>query len=247
MNRLAVMQDALLKKAQLEALGQVAGGVAHDFNNVLTPIIGTSEMLATSLDTMSPEEVLESINLIQMAATDAATLTRRLRSSFVSDEEVEFSIVDLATIAASAVQMSRTEWGRRSMEENTPTFKIVEDLEPDVVTWGNHGRLRQALVNLIVNAIHASPLGGTIRVGVRQSDDGPLLSVQDFGTGMAPEVLENCLKPLYTTKGSEGTGLGLMNVSATAREHGGRLEIESEFGIGTTITLHLPPPDTTAT
>ncbi|MEZ6187908.1 MAG: ATP-binding protein [Planctomycetota bacterium] len=228
---------------QLEAIGALSAGLAHDFNNMLSPILGSSDLLL--LDPGLNDEQREHVELIQQAAEHARRLTQQLlaisRKQILSPRPVELeqAIQDNAGLL------------RRVLREDVEL--VLETQEPARVLV-DPVQLQQILVNLAANARDAMPRGGclTVRVGrrrfegeeasARRLDPGTYgcLLIADDGEGMPPEVLAHVFDPFFTTKGQTGTGLGLASVKGIAEQHGGHVQIESVQGSGTTITLCLP-------
>ncbi|MBI4914203.1 MAG: response regulator [Acidobacteria bacterium] len=235
-NRLDRMRQHLereLRQAQkMDSLGSLAGGVAHDMNNVLAAILG----LATLHAQHSPEgsSLKRALETITKACQRGATLVKGLLG-FARKELSQQVPVDLnAVVQEEVALLERTTLQR---------IRLVKDLAPDLrQVRGDPGALSHALMNLCVNAVDAMPEGGTLLLRTRnQGADGVLLEVEDSGMGMTPEVQERALDPFFTTKPQgKGTGLGLPMVYGTVKAHGGRLEIASTPGQGTRVTLRLP-------
>jgi len=179
--------------------------------------------------------------MINTAAQDAAAVVSRLREFYRRREEGEgFAPVDLNKLIEGAVSLTQPKWKNQAEARNVA---IRFDLElgqiPNVV--GSETDLREALTNLILNAVDAMPQGGTITVRTRSAASRVIMEVVDTGTGMTEEVRQRCLEPFFTTKGKRGTGLGLSMVYGTVQRHRGSIEIDSRLGNGTTFRLTLPP------
>jgi signal transduction histidine kinase/ActR/RegA family two-component response regulator len=235
-----------LRQAQrMEAVGQFAGGIAHDFNNLLQAIISYSEFLEQSIDTES--EMQRDVAEIQKAAHRAATLTRQLLVFSRQDVPVR-AVLDLNEIVRDAERFLLHTLGEDvSLECRTTTGNcwIVADA----------GELEMVLINLVINARDAMPRGGQLSITVdtilldsfEASDAGMLpervakVTVQDNGSGMAPEVANRAFEPFYTTKEiGRGTGLGLAMVYGITKRCAGNASISTTLGKGTTITLLFP-------
>ncbi len=220
---------------RLESVGQLAGGVAHDFNNLLAVIIGNSDLLAAQMDRDAPgsAELLE----IRRAAARAAELTRQLLTFSRADETVPES-VDLNRVVVDASRMLRRVLGERVTVE----LELAREL-PAVTA--DPGAVEQVLVNLCVNARDAMASGGLVCIATRERNGCVELSVQDDGVGMPPEVLERVTDAFFTTKPKDrGTGLGLSTVNSIVQRAHGTLEIQSTEGLGTKVTVSLPPSAT---
>lgn len=229
-------QEELVRGATMRALGELASGTAHHLNNLLAIVLGRVRLLLAARPSGSSRRPLE---IIERAAADAAEVVRRV-SRFARARPVEeVGPVDLGALAAEVVEMTRGRWQDQAQAQGVRIDVTVEGGElPPVV--GNSAALREALINVILNAVEALPGGG--RIGFRTFLDGgwACLAVRDTGVGMPPEVRERAVEPFYTTKGPKSTGLGLSAAYGILRRHGGDLRIESEKGQGTTVTLRLP-------
>jgi PAS domain S-box-containing protein len=251
LDELRAAQATLVEQERLRALGQMASGIAHDFNNALAPVVGFSELLLAVPDALADTaQVREYLELIHTGATDAASIVERLREVYRPREEDEaFGPVDLPRIVEQVVALCQPRW-RDQARADGRTITVETDLVAVPSVPGREPELREALTNLIFNAVDAMPAGGTITVAARPApgEGGDvLLSVADRGVGMSEDVRRRALEPFFTTKGTRGTGLGLSMVHGIVQRHGGTLEIESHVGRGTAITLRLPsgaaPPE----
>lgn len=232
----AELEEQLRQSQKMEAVGQLAGGVAHDFNNILTAISGYADFL---LNDLPAEGTLRSdAEEIRKAADRGSALTRQLltlsRKQVVSPEHL-----DLGMVIVGLEKMLRRVVGEDLVFE----VQAPEDLP----VHADRGQIEQILMNLVVNARDAMPGGGTVSIrGARVHDpvgDDPcvLLEVADTGSGIPPEVLDRVLEPFFTTKeAGRGTGLGLSIVHGIVVQSGGRLVIDSEFGKGTRVGIYLP-------
>jgi len=245
---------------RLEAVGQLTGGVAHDFNNLLTIILGNAEFLASRLGEQPRLQALAS--MMRQAAERGADLTARLQA-FAQQQPIEPRAVDVNVLAADMLPLLRRSIGAH--------VDIDLVLSPDLGTaLTDPAQLQTALANLCLNARDAMPDGGriTIETGHAILPAGPAgeaagphvrIAVADTGTGMPADVLARVFEPFFTTREvGKGTGLGLSMVYGFVRQNGGRIEIDSEPGLGTVVRLYLPdageaaaapgvpPADTTA-
>ncbi len=238
------LQRDLAQAQKLEAIGRLAGGVAHDFNNVLTAILGSAELLL--LDTPRGATTREEIDIIRDAAMRAQELIRQLLA-FSARQVLQPAVVDLNELIKNLGRMLRRLIG----EDLTLTTELAEDLGAVRV---DPGQVEQVLVNLAVNARDAMPDGGqlTIRTGnvnVAESSDLPngsyvRVEVSDTGIGMDTTTLARVFEPFFTTKErGKGTGLGLASVYGIVRQSGGQITVNSTPGAGTTFRIHLPRVD----
>ena len=219
---------------KLESLGSLAGGVAHDMNNVLAAILVTTELLRSGCPEGSLME--RSLDIIQHAGNRGRDLVKAL-TDFARKGLDETALVDLNELLRKEVELLR----------HTTLQRIQVDLDLDEQLPkipGAPSELGGAIMNLGVNAVDAMPEGGVLAFRSRRLENGWVeLTVSDTGHGMPPQVLKRAMEPFFTTKPSgKGTGLGLARVYGTARAHGGTVDIQSEPGRGTTVTLRLPSP-----
>jgi PAS domain S-box-containing protein len=239
--------EVQLQQAQkMEAIGRLAGGVAHDFNNILTVITGRAHMLLTRLKPGEPMH--RDVELIQKTSQRAVALTSQLLA-FSRKQVVQPRIVDLGPLVAELAPMLQR--------------MIGEDVELSVGPVEGSGRVKvdpsqmqQVLMNLTVNARDAMPGGGRITVSIRDVDVDEAtavgqanlppgayvtLAVSDTGTGMSAETAAHIFEPFFTTKDQgKGTGLGLSTVYGIVEQSRGRIEVQSELGRGATFTIYLP-------
>ncbi|HET7109154.1 MAG TPA: PAS domain S-box protein [Candidatus Acidoferrum sp.] len=242
--------QAQLEHAQkMEAVGRLAGGVAHDFNNVLHVIYGYSDLAMEKVDANHP--VLRDITRIKEAAKRATRLTKQLLA-FSRQQAVEPAVLDLNKLISGWSQMLQ-----RLVGEDINIFFQPGDALGLVLA--DHGHVEQILMNLAVNARDAMPLGGTIRIvtGNITLDKkyaqqhppvlpGPyvMLSFSDTGHGIDRNLLQKIFEPFFTTKESgKGTGLGLATVYGIVKQSGGNIWVYSEPGVGTTFKIYLPRVD----
>lgn len=241
LEQLRATQEQAIRQVRLRALGQMAGGIAHDFNNALMPVLGFTDLLldnpALLADAVRGRAYLQHIH---QAAMDAREVVRRLRELYRRREEGEtFVPVRLDLLVQEAIRLTEPKW---SAEARAAGREIAIDNEVPALPpiAGNVVELREVLTNLILNSVDAMPAGGTLRFRCRPEGDRVVLEVQDTGVGMAEEVRRHCFEPFYTTKGDQGTGLGLAMVHGILERHGGSIAVESRPGRGATFVIGLP-------
>ena len=245
LDSLEAAQQQIVQQERLRALGQMAAGIAHDLNNALSPVAGFSELLLASPTISHDEERLTRyLQLIQTGALDAASVVARLREFYRPRESGDrFEEVAVGTLLSDVAALTRPRWHDEAMVVGK-RIDVQLAVEDDVRVYGGGSQLREALTNLVFNAVDALPRGGVITLGARTTDrDEVEISVSDTGEGMPEDVRQRCLEPFFSTKGPAGTGLGLAMVHGIVERHVGRLEIESAPGRGTTIRLLLPAAD----
>lgn len=240
LGRLKATQQQLIKQERLRALGMMASGIAHDFNNALTLVLGYAELLSPFFQNLPEEREKLFLANLMAAAQDAAHVVSRLREFYrpTSHGEVREQVDVNATIEQSLI-LTAPRWRDKCRAEGRQieTQLSLGEIPP---LLGNAAELREVLTNLIFNAIDAMPRGGQMRFRTRATDGRVEIQVQDTGIGMTSEECARCLEPFYTTKGEQGTGLGLASVYGFVQRHGGGIRIQSQKGEGATFILTLP-------
>jgi signal transduction histidine kinase len=232
--------EAQVKRTRrVRALGELASGIVHDFNNCLTTILGFTELALGPLE--KSDAFFDDLTTIRTATLDAASLVRRLRTlSRPLDAAIEREVVDVREIVRSMPRLALPRWSRQLQCDGLP-FDIVVDVAPVPPVYVAIAEIRELLLNLIFNAVDAMPQGGRITIATREVDGEAEISVADQGTGMASETLKHLFEPFFTTKGDRGSGLGLSVCRGIAESHGGRLSVVSTLGVGSQFILRVPP------
>ena len=233
---LKASQEQLFQAHKLQLLGELAAGVAHDFNNVLSAILGRAQLLKRYV---IQAEWKRSIDIIEQAALDGAETVRRIQGFSQSSNGRSSGPIDLNQVMRDALEFTRTRWfsndgtkrGRFTIETSFSDVPAID---------GHPSELREVMVNLIGNALDAMPSGGTLRLSTHASETTAVAEVRDSGGGMSAEVKARALDPFFTTKGERGTGLGLSVSLAIITRHRGTLDIDSTPGTGTLVALRFP-------
>jgi signal transduction histidine kinase len=238
---LKAAQEQAIQHERLRAIGTMASGVAHDFNNSLVAILGYSELLLHLPGCLDDKEKARSyIEMVKTAAEDAGNVVNRLREFYRLREDTEVPIpVNISDLVSQVVALTQPKW-KAETEVRGVSMNVRTHLQEVPPVAGNAAELREVLTNLIFNAAEAMPRGGTITICTRRDDGYVVLEVGDTGTGMTEEVRRRCLEPFFTTKGERGTGLGLSMVYGVIQRHQGTVDIETEIGKGTTFIIRLP-------
>jgi signal transduction histidine kinase len=235
------LEVELNQTRRLESLGRLSAGIAHDFNNLVGVILNYAAAAAKELDATTA--AMDDIAHIQQAAEQAADITRKLLS-FGRTDPIHGKIFDLNQLIESVAELVGRSFGDQ--------ITIKTQLAPNGCFIDcDRSQVEQMLFNLLVNARDALTPGGTITVATRleettrpgsaSTDFDAVLSVDDDGTGMSPDVLERAFEPFFTTKPPErGTGLGLATVHSIATRANGDVSIQSKPGVGTTVRVRLP-------
>jgi signal transduction histidine kinase/CheY-like chemotaxis protein len=239
--RLRQTQQQIIQQERLRALGQMASGIAHDFNNALVGILGFSELLLRNPDSLNDQQkTLHYLEMIHRSSEDATRTVKRMQEFYRPRQDDEpLQPLDLNLLVEQTLALTEPRW-KTQVAARGVSLAIETDLQPIPAVIGNESDLREVLTNLIFNAVDAMPKGGTLTVRSRETGENVLLEIEDTGTGMSEETRMRCLEPFFTTKGAEGSGLGLAMVYGIIQRHGGVMEIESEEGAGTTFRLSLP-------
>lgn len=221
---------------KLRALGQLASGVAHDFNNSLAAILGRAQLLHRQ--TRDPA-LVRNVEIIETAAQDAAATVRRIQTFARKSSATEFEFVDVRDLLKDAVEITRTRWYNEARLRGL-NYEIKLVAESDLPANGSASELREVFVNLIVNAVDAMPQGGCLAISCERHDDRLRLRFADTGAGMPEDVREKVFEPFFSTKGAHGTGLGLSVSYSIIERHGGSIKVDSEVDQGTIFTIELP-------
>ncbi len=236
-------QQSIMQQERLRALGQMASGIAHDINNALSPASLYTESLLER-ETGLSEEARNYLVIIQRAIDDVAQTVARMREFYRPREpQIELAPVEVNCLLEQVIELTRARWFDMPQERGVVVQASIE-LAPDLPpVTGSASEIRDALTNLVLNAVDAMPEGGTLTLrSMLDTVSGTRVAVEvsDTGVGMSETTRRQCFEPFFTTKGERGTGLGLAMVYGMAQRHGAEIEIESELGAGTTMRLAFP-------
>lgn len=237
-------QQAVMQQERLRALGQMASGIAHDINNAISPVALYTESLLENEPGLSPR-ARDYLGTIQHAIEDVAQTVSRMKE-FYRQREPQLTLVPvrLNQLMQQVIDLSRARWNDIPQQRGI-VITMETDLAPDVPTvLGVESEIREALVNLVFNAVDAMPEGGKLilRTKIAPAQKQVHVEVCDSGVGMDEDTRRRCFEPFFTTKGERGTGLGLAMVHGIARRNNAEIEIDSVVGTGTTIRLLFPIP-----
>ena len=232
-------QDQIIQAEKLRAMGEMASGVAHDFNNVLAVILGNIQLLLYQLDQLSPEEIRERLRIIERSSKDGAETVRRIQEFTGVRRDKEFVPLSINEIIAEVITVTQPRWKDQPQKKGIQ-IDLDRKLEDVPVIIGNPSELREVLTNIVFNAVDAMPQGGQITLSTHHQEDWVKVRIADTGIGMTEEVKRKIFDPFFTTKGVTNSGLGMSVSYGIIKRHGGEILVESEPAKGTTFVLHLP-------
>jgi CheY-like chemotaxis protein len=221
---------------RLRSLGELAAGVAHNFNNSLTSILAHAQLLARNPELSA--EVLEDIRVIERVARGAAVTVRRIQSFARSRDPDAVELTDLNDVVANSVALTRPRW-QPPDDANQWSFEWVHPDEPLPVV-ANAAELCEVVVNLILNGLDAMPEGGEMRVKTGAEGERVWVEVRDTGVGIDAESQRRLFDPFFSSKGRHGLGMGLSVSHGIVTRHGGEIDLRSAPGEGSRFTVRLP-------
>ena len=232
------LQEKLAESEKLRAMGLMASGVAHDFNNMLAIIFGNID-LAEVED--NKDMFLKRLAKIKKAAVDSANIIKRLQKfTKTSSEDTPFQPVKFNDLAREAIEISTPMW-KDGPHAKGISIEIVDALtEEEFIILGNDTDLREAIINMIFNSVYAMPQGGKIHLAMYTKDESIYLEISDNGIGMTEETKRRIFDPFFTTKGANHSGLGMSMLYGTIKRHNGSIDIKTKPGEGTMFTIVLP-------
>lgn len=228
--------EHMLKLERLRALGEIASGVAHDFNNVLTSISGFAQLLSI---TVKEPESLEMVKFIEQSAGDAGEIVKRMQTFYKTQTDHSIEAIDINQLLRDVLALTQPRWKDAADASGFPV-EMQTDFSDIPPVRGISSEIREVFMNLIFNALDAMPQGGTLRLTTQKEDHHVVITVSDTGMGMTPEVRARVFESFFTTKGIKGTGLGLSLTHRIVATHGGEISVDSVPGEGTTFTVKLP-------
>ena len=250
--RIAVFRDVshehelrfrLIREQKFRTLGSLAAGVAHNINNRLTPVLGWTEMLLERLaadEAIDRDELVHALRVINQGASDSVETVRRLQDYSRPARVRGPEGVQLRDVLEQLLALTRPQWDNEAARRGI-RYEIDLKAEPTPLILAVASEIREALLNILENALAAMPSGGRLTLHVRGEDDGAVVSIADTGRGMSPEVQRLAFEPFFTTRSSEGgSGLGLSLAQEIVHRYRGTIGVSSREGLGTTFTLSFP-------
>ena len=226
----------LVQSERLRALGELATGVAHNFNNLLSGILGHTQML---LSKDIDASIRERLQIVEKLVLDGGEIVRRIQEFTRLRTTKDFSAVNLKDIINDVVRMTELKWSGGHDTSKIMLRVDANQMEIPIVD-GNATELREVFINILFNAVDAMPNGGELRIRTETNGKNVFVYFVDTGEGMSEETRKRVFDPFFTTKGSKGTGLGMSVAYGIINRHNGQISIDSELGIGTTVTVQLP-------
>jgi PAS domain S-box-containing protein len=235
------MELALMQSEKLKSMGTITAGISHEFNNILNIISGNVQLL--QMNYQDNKELMDRFCTIMESVDDGANITDRMREFTHSDKDIadtDFVCSDINELIIQSLKFTMPRW---------KTMAQVKSIDYQIDTEGIKGvspilcdptEIREVFINIINNALDAMPEGGKIAFCTRYNEGTVFISISDTGKGMTAEVRKEAFDPFFTTRRPMGTGLGLSVAYKTVMMHGGRIEVESEAGKGSTFTLQFP-------
>lgn len=233
------LEDTLVRTERLAAVGEMAGGVAHNFNNLLQSIMGSAQAARLKLDFGQVEKANEAIDIILRACDRGADVVKRINDFTQAGphEMDQARRFDLSSLVQEALELTEALW-KAPPAAKRYRFSFADD--PEAYVKGKPSEISEVIVNLIRNAFETMPEGGLLSVSTRCDDGRVYLEVSDTGQGIPKESLQRIFEPFFTTKGLRNSGLGLSSSYGIVRKHQGGISVESSVGRGTTFIIELP-------
>ncbi len=229
-------QAQLVLSAKLNALGEMAGGVAHDFNNILAAILGRTQLL---LHDVQDPEVRRQLQVVEQAALDGANTVRRVQEFTRVRQDESFETLDVNRVLLGVVELTRPAWEAGAKRRGI-AIGVELDLRSTLPLAGNASELREVFTNLVLNAVDAMPWGGHLSISTADQEREVEVVIRDDGIGMDEETCSRVFDPFFTTKQVKGTGLGLSVAYGIVTRHRGTIAVASEPNLGTQFTLAFP-------
>lgn len=231
------LEEEIIKVERLRALGEMSGGVAHDFNNILGAILGRTQLL---LEKAENPNIRKNLQIIEKAAMDGAETVRGIQEfTRVRADSRLFTKMDINEIIDDVIEFTRTRW-KNDAQVRGLNIKVYRDFGEIPLIMGDPSGLREVFTNLIINAIDALPNGGKVHIFSYSDGDKAVVTVSDNGVGMSTDVQKRIFEPFFTTKGKHGNGLGLSMCYGIISRHKGKILVKSREGEGSTFTIRIP-------
>ncbi len=230
-------EEMAIQAEKIRVLGEMAAGVAHNFNNILAAILGRTQLL---LNQEKDDKKKKWLQVIEKMSLDGAAMVKRIQDFTRVRQGVRFEDVNIVDVVKESLEIARPYW-EDVAHKNGIKIEIEEFYESEnIFVAGQSSELKEVFANIIINAVDAMPEGGKIRVSVNKKSKDVLVSIKDTGIGMDEHVLKNIFNPFFTTKGTKGNGLGLSVAYGIITRHNGTIDVFSKKGKGSEFVITLP-------
>jgi ligand-binding sensor domain-containing protein/signal transduction histidine kinase len=234
--KLEQSQQELIHATKMKAIGTMASGMAHSFNNLLMMILGSSQLLLTKIKDSS---AIKQIQNIEKAATDGAEIIKKLQKFGRTEEEISKQAISINEIIEETIEVAHFKLSDQKRLHGI-TIGIQTNLEPIPQVTGNISELRLVFIDLIINAMESYKSSGIIQISTLTEGDKVVVKIKDKGVGIKKEILEHIFDPFYKASEGHGDGLGLSQIYNIINQHGGTIKVESYPGQGTEVIIKLP-------
>ncbi len=228
--------EQVMRNDKLRALGQLASGVAHNFNNSLTAVLGYTQLV---LSRVTDTKITHHLKTVETAALDAAKMVQRIQNFARQQQDEPSGPSDLNQIIRDALDLTRSRW-RDDARATSIVYDIVFNPADELVAMCDQSAMREVFVNIIINAMDAMMVGGRLTITTIAEGDKAIIKFTDTGCGMTEQIRQRIFEPFYTTKGAKGYGMGLAVTYGIVGRHGGSVQVASQANHGSTFTIKLP-------
>jgi len=240
-----MMEESLIQSEKLKSLGTITAGISHEFNNILNIISGNVQLL--QMDYKDHSKLMDSFNIIRKSIDNGASITDRMREfTHGSIDTKDFVPTDINKLLTQSVEFTMPRWKSMAQATGVNYNMDMEGIKNIPSIMCNPAEIGDVFINIVNNALDAMPDGGSLSFRTWSKDDKVFVSITDTGSGMSEDVQKCVFDPFFTTRRPEGTGLGMSTSYSRMVRHGGKIEVDSEEGEGSTFTLQFPTTVETA-
>ncbi|MBT6230518.1 MAG: response regulator [Candidatus Scalindua sp.] len=233
------MEGALIQSEKLKSIGTITAGISHEFNNILAVISGKTQLL--KMDYEDNDKLIDELSIIDKAADDGAEISSNmLKFTKTRPDTKEYVTFDIRELIEQSIEFTMPRWMNMAQAKGINYLIDKKGMKKAPSIMCNLTEIREVFINIINNALDAMPDGGSISFCTWSKDDTLFISISDTGKGMTKEVKYHIFDPFFTTRCPEGTGLGMSMAYGIITRHGGKIEVESDLGKGSTFTLQFP-------
>ncbi|MCP4266456.1 MAG: PAS domain S-box protein [Candidatus Brocadiaceae bacterium] len=233
------MEGALLQSEKLKSIGTMTAGISHEFNNILAIISGNVQLL--EMKYKDHGKLTEGLSTIWNATKDGVKISNRmLKFSKKEKDTTGFTLVEINDLITQSIDFTMPRWKNMSQVEGLNYHMDIKGIKKVPLLLCNPTEIREVFVNIINNALDAMPDGGSIVFCTWSKNDNVFVGISDTGVGMSDDIVKNIFDPFFTTKIASGTGLGMSTSYGIISRHGGKINVESQMGKGSTFTLRFP-------